>query len=138
MGLKFLFYYYLFLFKNLYRRKNKENSLNALSLSALILILNLISLFLILEVYTSYSFGLVDFWRSNNSPKSIYGYIFGVFATVLYLLLLNFFSKNTAIDKKRLIFRKVIKFSVHRFISYLFLLTSIITFFYMIVIGVVL
>lgn len=118
---------YLFVVKTIYRKKSRENNINANVLSFLLLSFNLHSIILILELGFDFNFGLSNFWKPSSYSKVGYGYLLGAIGIVIcygviYLLGIRYVKEKTGI------FRQVIHSKKPRLFSIIYLIFSILFF----------
>lgn len=120
---------YIYFIKKIYRKKNRENSINSLVLSILLIFFNLHSIAVFIEFLFGIDLGLRDFWIPSETPKVVYGYIIGGGIAVLWSSTIFFIERKIVKIEKIKIIRSVIeKGKSVRLISLLYLVGSILLF----------
>lgn len=120
---------YLYFIKKIYRKKNRENSINSFVLSVLLLILNLHSIAFFIEFLFGINLGLRDFWIPSETPKVVYGYIIGGGIAILLSSVIVFIERKiTKVEKIKIIRTVIENGKSTRIISLGYLLGSIFLF----------
>lgn len=120
---------YLYFIKKIYRKKNRENSINSISLSVLILFFNFHSIAFFTEFLLGINLGLKDFWTPSETPKVIYGYMIGGGVSVLLSSAVIFIERKiTKVEKIKIIRTVIENGKSTRIISLGYLLGSIFLF----------
>ena len=123
---------YIYFMKGLYRKRNKENTSNSVVLGIAIVILNIHSVLVILDVISPFELGILKFWTPSGIPKSGYGYISGLILALLFLTLFRLIERQIPKTIRIGMVKKIIQTNSKRklvklyvFISVLFFITSI-------------
>lgn len=120
--------YYIYFIKGIYKKRNTDNTTNAIVLGILLLILNLHSIIILLECSTNINLGLLEFWKPNETPKVGLGYIGGFFLAIIYLLGVYIVKKNTNKKVRRSIMKKVVYRGRNNLVSMFYTLFSVLFF----------
>ncbi len=94
--------------KGLYKKRNADNTTNAIVLGFFLIIFNMHSLAVLLEYFTSLNFGLMEFWKPSKIPKVGLGYIGGLSFTIAFLIIVNIVKKSTSEKERRIIIKQIV------------------------------
>lgn len=121
-----LLFRYLFFVKSIYKKKKYANE-NGYLLGFLLLLINLHSILVIIDIYVD-SFDFISFWKPNGTYKGIYGYGFGAIISVILLLLISSFKKRTSYIERVKLYRNIIR-PVNKKFAIIYVIVSVLLFF---------
>lgn len=94
------------LVRRLYPTPNKDRTANVSVLAAFLFLFNIHSILMLLEYYHIYEFGLFDFWKPTNQPKSTLGGLIGISFIIPYYGVYVLSKKTTTLERRTQIIRK--------------------------------
>lgn len=121
---------YICFIRSIYRKRNYENTINALVLGFLLIALNIHSFLVLAELFARINFGLLDFWKPGGAPKVGWGYLVGFLFILSYLLVAQVFKSAISRKERNLIMRKAVQSkSSRKYTPVLYITFSVLLFF---------